>query len=89
VLEPAVRHLGDDRDVALIHTHPKSSRLAIRMARPWSLVHTDDARPYSTPLAQRSASSSSLKRWTVMTGPKISSWIARRPASARHDGRGE
>ena len=46
------------------------------MARPKSLVHTDDARPYSTPLAQRSASSSSVNRWTVMTGPKISFWIA-------------
>ena len=40
----------------LIHTQPKSSPLAIRIARPWSLVHTEDARPYFTPLAQRSAS---------------------------------
>ena len=59
----------------LIHTQPKSSRLAIRIARPWSLVHTEDASPYCTPLAQRSASSSSVNRCTVMTGPKISSWI--------------
>jgi hypothetical protein len=45
------------------------------MARPKSLVHTLEARPYSTPLAQRSASSSSLNCCTVMTGPKISFWI--------------
>jgi hypothetical protein len=60
----------------LTHTQPKSRRCVIRMARPWSLVHTDEARPYSTPLAQRTASSSSENRWTVMTGPKISSWIS-------------
>ena len=42
----------------------------MRMARPKSLVHTDDARPYSTPLAQATAWSSSVNRWTVMTGPK-------------------
>ena len=59
----------------LIHTAPKSRRLAIRIARPWSLVHTLEASPYLTPLAQRTASSSSVNRCTVMTGPKISSWI--------------
>ena len=37
----------------LIQTHPKSSLLAMRMARPWSRVHTDDARANSTPFAQR------------------------------------
>ena len=37
----------------LIHTQPKSSRLAMRIARPKSFVHTLDASPYSTPLAQR------------------------------------
>jgi hypothetical protein len=36
----------------LIHTQPKSSRLDIRIARPWSLVQTLEARPYCTPLAQ-------------------------------------
>jgi hypothetical protein len=55
------------------------------MARPWSLVHTLEARPYCTPFAQRSASASSENRCTVMTGPKISSWICssswRRPES--------
>ncbi len=60
----------------LIQTQPKSSRRAIRIARPWSRVHTEEARPYSTPFAQRTASSSSTKRCTVITGPKISSWIA-------------
>ena len=45
------------------------------MARPWSRVHTLAARPYLTPLAQRTASSSELNRCTVTTGPKISSWI--------------
>ncbi len=59
----------------LIHTAPKSRPRDIRIARPWSLVQTLEARPYSTPLAQRSASSSSLNRCTVMTGPKISLWI--------------
>ena len=44
------------------------------MARPWSRVHTLEARPYSTPFAQATAWSSSLKRCTVMTGPKISDW---------------
>src|SRR5262249_37660959 len=42
-----------------------------------SLVQTDEASPYWTPLAQRSASSSSVKRCTVMTGPKTSSWMKR------------
>ena len=45
------------------------------MARPWSFVQTLEASPYSTPLAQRTASSSSVNRCTVMTGPKTSSWI--------------
>ena len=48
----------------------------MRIARPWSFVQTELARPYSTPLAQRIASSSSVKRWTVMTGPKISYWLS-------------
>ena len=47
----------------------------MRMARPWSRVQTLDASPYSTPLAQRRASASSLNCCTVMTGPKTSSWI--------------
>ena len=36
---------------------------------------SDEARPYLTPLAQRSASFSSPNFCTVITGPKISSWI--------------
>ena len=59
----------------LIHTQPKSRRLAMRIARPKSFVHTLEASPYSTPLAQPTASSSSLNFCTVMTGPKISRWI--------------
>ena len=59
----------------LIHTQPKSSARDMRMARPWSEVHTEEARPYSVPLAQRSASSSSLNFWTVITGPKTSFWM--------------
>ena len=57
----------------------------MRMARPWSRVHTDDASPYSTPLAHSSASASSLNSCTVITGPNTSdctissSW--RRPAT--------
>ena len=45
------------------------------MARPWSVVHTDDARPYSVPFAQASASSSALNSCTVMTGPNTSCWM--------------
>ena len=56
----------------LTHTQPKSSRRDTRIARPWSLVQTEDASPYSTPLAQRTASSSSVNACTVITGPKIS-----------------
>ena len=57
------------------HTHPKSSRLVMRMARAKSFVHTLEANPYSTPLARRTASSSSVNFCTVITGPKISFWI--------------
>src|SRR5664279_6274577 len=56
----------------LIHTAPKSRFLAIRSARPWSLVQTEDASPYCTPFAQASASSSAENCCTVITGPKIS-----------------
>src|SRR5665647_3519707 len=56
----------------LIQTQPKSSLRDIRIARPKSLVHTLLASPYSTPLAQASASASSENFCTVMTGPKIS-----------------
>ncbi len=45
----------------------------MRIARPWFWVKTELARPYGVPLAQRTASSSSVNRCTVMTGPKISS----------------
>jgi hypothetical protein len=38
------------------------------------LVQTEAASPYSTPLAQRSASASALKRWTLITGPNTSFW---------------
>ena len=61
----------------LIHTQPKSSALDTRMARDTSFVHTDEARPNSTPFDQAIASSSSPNDWTVMTGPKISCWIIR------------
>ena len=57
----------------------------MRMARPWSRVHTDEASPYSTPLAHASASASSLNSCTVMTGPKTSFWTIssswRRPST--------
>ncbi len=66
----------------LIHTQPKSSAFDMRIARPKSFVHTDDANPYSTPFAHSIAWASSLKRWTVITGPKISSWIISSPCSS-------
>ena len=47
----------------------------MRIARWWSRVQTDDARPYCTPFAASSASASSANRCTVITGPKISSWL--------------
>jgi hypothetical protein len=65
----------------LIHTQPKSSALDIRIAVETSLVQTDEARANSTPLAFSSASSSSVKDCTVMTGPKISVWIIRSSCS--------
>jgi hypothetical protein len=69
----------------LIQTQPKSSAREARMALPKSRVHTLEANPKSTSLALARASSSSVKDWTVMTGPKISRWIAssswRRPAT--------
>ena len=46
-----------------------------RWTEPSSLVKTDDARPYGVSFAQASAVSSSENRWTVTTGPKISSWM--------------
>ena len=58
---------------SLIQTQPKRSALAMRSARPTSRVQTDEASPYLVPLAHAIASASSVKRWTVMTGPKISS----------------
>ncbi len=67
-------HLGHQRDVGVDPDAPKSSRRDTRRAVPWSVVKTLDARPYSTPLARRSASASSEKVCTVMTGPKISCW---------------
>src|SRR5699024_7630062 len=75
----------------LTHTQPKSSRRLIRIARPKSFVHTLEARPYSTPLAQAAAWSSSENFCTVMTGPKISFWIASsswcRPETTRSEER--
>ena len=56
----------------LTHTQPASIRAAMRLALPMSLVHTEEARPKSLPLAKRSASSSSVNFCTVRTGPKIS-----------------
>ena len=58
------------------------------MARPWFVVQTLEARPYSTPLAQATAWSSSVKRCTVMTGPKISSWTSSSSWSHVGDHRG-
>ena len=40
-----------------------------------SLVKIDYASPYGVSFAQATAWSSSANRWTVTTGPKISSWM--------------
>ena len=57
----------------------------MRIARPWSSVHTLEASANGTPLAHATASSSSLNVCTEMTGPKISFWIIssswRRPST--------
>ncbi len=45
------------------------------MARAWFCVQTEEASAYSTPLAYVTAWSSSVKDWTVMTGPKTSFWM--------------
>ena len=68
MLEPSVGHLGDKRHVG-VDPHAAA---AIRAARPALEVQTDDASPYLLPLANLTASSSSLNRWAVTTGPKIS-----------------
>ncbi len=62
--------------------------LATRIPRPASAVQTEAARPKRTSLAQAIAWSSSLKRWTVTTGPKTSSWtISLLLVGAGDDGR--
>ena len=77
VLEPAVRHLGHERDVA-VDPHAAEVEARGSSASPGRGPSStpSDASPYSTPLAQRTASSSSVNRWTVMTGPKISYWLS-------------
>ena len=59
---------------SLIQTVPNWIALATRIALPTSHVQTDAARPNRTSFAHAIACSSSLKRWTVTTGPKTSSW---------------
>ena len=56
----------------MIQTVPNMSFFAAFSARPTFWVNTDAARPYGTPLAQASASSSSENFCTVTTGPKTS-----------------
>jgi hypothetical protein len=60
----------------LIQTQPKSSALLIRIARPKSLVHTAGREAVAHAVGPGQRLASSLKRWTVMTGPKISFWLA-------------
>ena len=76
VLEAAVRHLGDERDVGVDPDAAEVQRAwpsAWPGRSPWSRRWRPGRT--RTPLAQASASSSSVNRCTVMTGPKISSWI--------------
>ena len=65
----------------LIQTAPKRSAFATRIARPTSRVQTEEASPYWVPFAHSIAFASSSKRCTVITGPKISSWIISSPWS--------
>ncbi|CAH0283928.1 hypothetical protein SRABI128_03719 [Microbacterium sp. Bi128] len=58
----------------LIQTAPKSRSRLRRMAVPWFVVQTLEARAYSTSLASSTASSSVLNFCTVMTGPNVSFW---------------
>ena len=58
----------------MIQTVPNWMALATRIALPMSPDQTDAARPKRTSFAHAIAWSSSLKRWTVTTGPKTSSW---------------
>ena len=74
---------------------PLERVLEERLSRPVRLMNdancftlseaTDDANPYSTPLAHCSASASSLNSCTVMTGPNTSDWMSssswRRPST--------
>ena len=77
VLEAAVRHLGDERDVAVDPDAAEVERAwspASRDRRPWSRRWRPGRTRRRWPSA--TASSSSVNRCTVITGPKISSWIA-------------
>ena len=71
---------------SLIQTHPKRSAFADAQRASRRPVSRPRRRARTgVPFAQAIASSSSLKRWTVITGPKISRWISssswRSPAS--------
>ena len=56
----------------------------MRMARPWSRVHTS-SQPVLHPVGPHEASASSPNSWTVITGPKTSCWTIssswRRPST--------
>ena len=54
----------------LTQVQPYCNRAAVAMPREMSRVQTDEARPYSESLAQRTASSASSNRVTETTGPE-------------------
>ena len=56
----------------LIHTQPKSICAVIRAAVSTLDVQTEDASPYSVPLAHCSALASVVNFCTVITGPNTS-----------------
>ena len=66
----------------LTQVQPYCNRAAVAMPREMSRVQTDEARPYSESLAQRTASSASSNRVTETTGPKTSCWTISSPCSA-------
>jgi hypothetical protein len=74
-LTPPCGRLGREREVLVDPDVAELERLR-HAHRPADVAREhDDARPYGVSFAQAIAWSSSLNRWTVTTGPKISSWM--------------
>src|SRR3989442_14275630 len=76
-LHPADGEAGSTSLYELIHTIPARSFAASPWARRRFCVQSPAPRPYGTPFAIATASSSLAKGVTVMNGPNTSSWQIR------------